>query len=103
MTPDGTGGTLFDQLGRAVHTFKPLPAQTPTPDWLLAELTCAWRDAQAEATAAYEHWHCAPGPDAYTVYLASQDRADAAQRTLQLAFAPAVARAIGGRSRTRSE
>jgi hypothetical protein len=91
MTPEGTGEALFDQLGRALQIFRPLPAQTPTPDWLLTELTCAWRDAQVEATAAYEHWHRAPGPEAYTVYLASQDRADAAQHTLQLAFAPAVA------------
>jgi hypothetical protein len=91
MSAEGTREALFDQVGRALQTFTPLPTQTPTPDWLLAELTCAWRDAQADATAAYEHWHRAPGPQAYTVYLASQDRADAAQRTLQLAFAPAIA------------
>jgi hypothetical protein len=88
MTPEAAGETLIDELGRSLQTFTPLPAQTPTPAWLLAELTCAWRDAQAEATAAYEHWHRAPGREAYGVYLASQDRADAAQRTLQLAFAP---------------
>lgn len=87
MTPEGTGEALFDQLGRALQIARPLPAQTPTPDWLLAELTCAWRDAQAEATAAYKHWHRASGREAYVVYVASQDRADAAQRTLELAFA----------------
>jgi hypothetical protein len=87
MTPEGTGEALFDQLGWDLQIFRPLPAQTPTPDWLRAELTSAWRDAQDEATSAYEHWHRAPGADAYTVYVASQDRADAAQRTLQLAFA----------------
>jgi hypothetical protein len=50
--------------------------------WIHDELRCAWRDAQADATAAYEGWRNEPGADAYAVYRAAQDRADAAQDTL---------------------
>jgi hypothetical protein len=59
--------------------------------WLVDELSCAWRAAQSEAAAAYEHWRQAPGQDAYAVYRASQDRADAAQTVLQRASVAAVA------------
>jgi hypothetical protein len=50
--------------------------------WIHDELRCAWRDAQADATAAYDGWRNEPGADAYAVYRAAQDRADAAQDTL---------------------
>ncbi len=59
--------------------------------WLLDERNCAWRAAQAEAAAAYEHWRQVRGQDAYAVYRASQDRADAAQTVLQRASGAAVA------------
>jgi len=43
----------------------------------------AWTTTtQADATAAYEGWRNEPGADAYAVYRAAQDRADAAQDTL---------------------
>ena len=50
--------------------------------WIHDELRDAWRDAQAEAVAAYSGWRNAPGAPAYAVYRAAQDRADAAQDML---------------------
>jgi hypothetical protein len=40
------------------------------------------REAQAEADLAYEDWRLDPSLDAYVVYRAAQDRADAAQDAL---------------------
>jgi hypothetical protein len=40
------------------------------------------REAQAEADLAYEDWRRDPTRDAYVVYRAAQDRADAAQDAL---------------------
>jgi len=65
-------------------------AAPPAPDWLVEELGCAWRAAQGEAADAYEHWRQVPGQDAYAVYRACQDRADAAQTVLQRASGPAA-------------
>jgi hypothetical protein len=45
-------------------------------------LADAWRDAQGEATAAYELWSEDKGADGYAVYRAAQDRADEAQDAL---------------------
>jgi hypothetical protein len=42
----------------------------------------AWDEAQTEAELAYEAWCAEPGPEAYVVYRAGQDRADAAQDAL---------------------
>lgn len=42
----------------------------------------AWADARDEALDAYREWHAAPASEAYAVYRAAQDRADAAQDTL---------------------
>jgi hypothetical protein len=50
--------------------------------WIHDELRWAWRDAQSDATAAYEGWRNEPGADAYAVYRAAQDRADTAQDML---------------------
>jgi hypothetical protein len=47
--------------------------------WFRHELAFAWRVAQDEAAAAYRGWCEAPGPAAYAVYRAAQDRADQAQ------------------------
>jgi hypothetical protein len=41
-----------------------------------------WSAARAEANLAYEAWCDAPGSDAYVVYRAAEDRADAAERAL---------------------
>ena len=45
-------------------------------------LHAAWRDAHDEALAAYRAWRARPGRDAYAVYLAAEDRADAARVAL---------------------
>jgi hypothetical protein len=49
---------------------------------MLEELGFVRREAQAEANLAYEDWRRRSSRDAYTVYLAAQDRADAAQDEL---------------------
>jgi len=46
------------------------------------ELHAAWHAARREAGAAYEAWCCRGGREAYLVYRAAADRADAAQDTL---------------------
>jgi hypothetical protein len=57
------------------------------------ELFVLWSVARAEANLAYEAWCSRPGTEAYSVYRAAEDRADAAERQLAAAasFAPAVA------------
>ncbi len=42
----------------------------------------AWREARDEAGEAFAHWATAGGRDAYAVYLAAADRADAAAAAL---------------------
>ena len=49
---------------------------------MLEELSFVRREAQAEATIAYEEWRLWPGDEGYAVYRAAQDRADAAQDEL---------------------
>jgi hypothetical protein len=60
---------------------------------LLEELSFVRREAQAEANLAYEHWRDWPTSEAYAVYRAAQDQADAAQDDLaeitRLLVAPA--------------
>ena len=46
-----------------------------------------WSAARAEANLAYDEWCAAPGPDAYAVYRAAEDRADAAEADLARAAA----------------
>jgi hypothetical protein len=48
----------------------------------MEELSYVRREAQAEANLAYEDWGRHPTKSAYAVYLAAQDRADAAQDAL---------------------
>jgi hypothetical protein len=45
-------------------------------------LRVAWDEAQSEADCAYEAWCCEDSVDAYVVYRAAQDRADAGQDAL---------------------
>ena len=46
------------------------------------ELFAIWSAARAEANVAYEAWCHAGGCDAYAVYRAAEDRADAAELAL---------------------
>jgi hypothetical protein len=57
-------------------------AERMLTSWVADELCDAWRAAQREATAAYQHWRQVSVADAYAVYRAAQDRADQAQNTL---------------------
>jgi len=54
------------------------------------ELFTIWSAARAEANLAYQAWCQAPGVDAYTVYRAAEDRADAAERALAAVGVPAL-------------
>jgi hypothetical protein len=49
---------------------------------MLEELSFVRREAQAEAVQAYEDWRDCPGEETWFVYVAAQDRADAAQDEL---------------------
>ena len=46
------------------------------------QLFTVWSAARAEANLAYAAWCAAPGIDAYVVYRAAEDRADAAEQAL---------------------
>jgi hypothetical protein len=46
------------------------------------ELFTIWSAARAEANLAYQAWCDVGGADAYTVYRAAEDRADAAEHAL---------------------
>ena len=52
-----------------------------------------WSAARAEANIAYDAWCGEPGVDAYAVYRAAEDRADAAEVALS-GRAPAPAPAL---------
>jgi|NGEPerStandDraft_8_1074529.scaffolds.fasta_scaffold69628_2 hypothetical protein len=58
------------------------PIEEQDVDWLVDELHIAWVGAADEAQDAYDHWRERPGRDAYLVYRAAEDRADAALATL---------------------
>ena len=49
------------------------------------QLFTVWSAARAEANLAYSAWCSAPGADAYVVYRAAEDRADAAEHALAAA------------------
>jgi hypothetical protein len=49
---------------------------------LQQELYALWCAARAEANLAYDAWCTSPGADAYAVYRAAEDRADAAEQAL---------------------
>jgi hypothetical protein len=52
-----------------------------------------WTAARAEANVAYDAWCHSPGIDAYAVYRAAEDRADAAEQALSRTGAPTLATA----------
>ena len=52
------------------------------PQRVRAELFVLWSAARAEANIAYDAWCCEAGLDAYAVYRAAEDRADAAELAL---------------------
>lgn len=49
------------------------------------EVFAVWSAARAEANIAYDSWCTSPGPEAYAVYRAAEDRADAAEADLAAA------------------
>ena len=49
-----------------------------------------WSAARAEANMAYDAWCEAPGRMTYAVYLAAEDRADAAELALRTSTAPVL-------------
>ena len=53
----------------------------------LEEVFVLWSAARAEANLAYDAWCAEPGLDAYAVYRAAEDRADAAEADLAEATA----------------
>jgi len=55
------------------------------------ELFTIWSAARAEANVAYAAWCDMRGPDAYVVYRAAEDRADAAEQALVVASRPLLA------------
>jgi hypothetical protein len=87
VSRDPGAKALLDGVERADELAQLLGSDSPTPAWLLEELGFAWREAQGEAAAAYDHWRRTPGREAYARYRASQDRADTAQDLLQVASA----------------
>lgn len=54
------------------------------------ELFTIWSAARAEANLAYQAWCDVRGVDAYTVYRAAEDRADAAEQALAIVGVPAL-------------
>ena len=52
------------------------------------ELFVLWSAARAEANIAYDDWCVDPGREAYLVYRAAEDRADAAEVALSGSASP---------------
>ena len=52
------------------------------------ELFVIWSAARADSNLAYEAWCDSPGAEAYLVYRAAEDRADAAEGALARASRP---------------
>ena len=78
MTPQETVQELLAQLGRAGDSSSPAQAGR----WVRDELVDAWDAARKEARLAYLDWSEEKTTDTYVVFLAAQDRADAAQDAL---------------------
>jgi len=56
------------------------------------ELVLCWRDAEDEAARAYRRWREIPGAEAFAVYRAAADRAEAAQDALAVVSARPLTR-----------
>ena len=54
------------------------------------ELFTIWSAARAEANLAYQAWCDVGGADAFTVYRAAEDRADAAEQALSVVGVPVL-------------
>jgi len=54
------------------------------------EVFVLWSAARAEANIAYDEWCACPGAEAYAVYRAAEDRADAAEAELAMLAATAL-------------
>ena len=75
------------------------PDEAPDEEWRLDELRVVWSAARAEANLAYDAWGTRGGADAYAVYRAAEDRADAAEDALAAeAGAPARVTSVTQRS-----
>jgi hypothetical protein len=61
----------------------PLPEAEDELPFPVEELLFCWRDAEDEAAAAYQLWRERPGAEAYAVYVAAADRAEAAQEAVR--------------------
>ncbi|WP_372789861.1 hypothetical protein [Paraconexibacter sp.] len=72
--------TAIDHLLDDLHDTCEIVVRRWTPG---CELRDAWRAAHEDAVAAYRAWSASPGSrTAYAVYLAAEDRADAALHAL---------------------
>ena len=78
MSPRETVHELLAQLGRAGDVSSPAQGAS----WVRDELTDAWDAARKEARLAYLDWCEQKSSDTYVVFVAAQDRADAAQDAL---------------------
>ena len=82
---------------------EPVHAAPDTPSSLYACLWHAWDEARAESRIAFEDWSDRGGREAYLVYRAAEDRADAAQDALASCYAGASRHAPpAGRAGARS-
>ncbi len=65
------------------HEFVLHRTEEPLPPALAShEMYAVWCAARAESNLAYDAWCDRPGSDAYSVYRAAEDRADAAEAAL---------------------
>jgi hypothetical protein len=76
MRPAPTDSILRDPGGLV------FARELPEGASILDCLQVAWDEARWEARCTYDEWHGMGGTDAYVVYRAAQDRADAAQDAL---------------------
>jgi hypothetical protein len=78
VAPSDTAETpALHEVGELVFTREP-----PAGASVLECLWLAWDEARSEANSTYDAWNRASSLEAYVIYRAAQDRADAAQDTL---------------------
>jgi hypothetical protein len=77
LAPDRPSALAADEVGELVFSREIHPGAS-----IFECLRAAWTEAQGEAHATYTTWRDDRRPDAYVVYRAAQDRADAAQDAL---------------------